>query len=413
MSTRLERWSRPADVPFAALAAAFAIGLFGTSWAVLHYGFFTHHPVEDTPVYQSYGESILDGRVPYRDFKVEYPPAALPAFVIPALGSPDPQTYKQRFEWMMLACGVAMVALLAVALTRLGAGAGRLAAVLVFAGLAPLAIGPVILTRFDLWPALLTTGAVAALLSGRPRLGSGLLGLGSAAKLYPFLLLPLALAFVWKLRGRREALVCAGIFAAVVAVLFVPFAALAPGGMWSSVFQQGNRPLQIESLGASFLIAAHHLFGLGITMRSSHGSQNLSGSLPNAVAAVQTVLQAAAVLIAWIWYARGEPGRERLLRASAVAAVAFVALGKVLSPQFLIWLIPLVPLVRGRRGLAASMLLAAAFVLTQTWFPYRYWEFALHFDEVASWTVLVRDLFLVALLAALVIPVGRRRYARG
>ena len=106
----------------------------------------------------------------------------------------------------------------------------------------------------------------------------------------------------------------------------------------------------------------------------------------------------------WVSFARGPATRERLVRYSAAAVVAFVALGKVLSPQFLIWLIPLVPLVRGRRGLAASGVLAAALVLTQLWFPYRYWDLALRFDEPASWLVLARDLVLVALLLVLIEP---------
>jgi hypothetical protein len=82
----------------------------------------------------------------------------------------------------------------------------------------------------------------------------------------------------------------------------------------------------------------------------------------------------------------------------------------VLSPQFLIWLIPLVPLVRGRRGLAASAVLATALVLTQLWFPYRYWDLALRQAELPSYLVLARDLVLLALVAALVIP--RRGAAR-
>ena len=41
-------------------------------------------------------------------------------------------------------------------------------------------------------------------------------------------------------------------------------------------------------------------------------------------------------------------------------------------------------------------------VLTQLWFPSRYWELALEFDPLASWLVLVRDLVLVALLVVLV-----------
>jgi hypothetical protein len=100
--------------------------------------------------------------------------------------------------------------------------------------------------------------------------------------------------------------------------------------------------------------------------------------------------------------------RERLVRFAAAAVVAFTALGKVLSPQFLIWLVPLVPLVAGRRGLAASALLGLALVLTQLWFPFRYWDFALRFDETVSWLVLARDLVLVGVLVVLAIPLRPR-----
>ncbi len=404
MSTVLERWFRPVEMPYGALAALLGIAVFALSWTLLHHGVFARQQIPDTPVYQAYGDAMVNGEVPYRDFSVEYPPAALPTFLVPAIGHPSPTDYTRRFGWIMLACGVAMLALMAAALSGLGAGPGRLFGALAFAGLAPLALGSVVLTRFDLWPAAITAGALAALLAGRERLGTGLIGLGFAAKLYPGLLLPLALAYVWKRRGRRQALLCAGIFLAVAVVVFVPFLALAPGGVWNSVFRQGSRPLQIESLGSALLIAAHHVWGLGVTMRSSHGSQNLAGSGPNSLAALQSVIQAVAVIAIWVWYARGEPSRDRLVQAGAAVVVAFVALGKVLSPQFLVWLIPLVPLVRGRRGLVASGLFALALILTQLWFPYRYWDLALHFGATPSWLLLARDLVLVGLFAALAWP---------
>jgi hypothetical protein len=214
-------------------------------------------------------------------------------------------------------------------------------------------------------------------------------------------LVPLALAYVWRRSGRREALVCGVLLAGVVALAFLPFLVLAPGGVWDSLANQADRPLQIESLGSGILLAAHQLFGTSITMSSGHGSQNLAGTAPNVLAVLETILQGAAVVATWILFARGPATRERLLQASAAALVAFVALGKVLSPQFLIWLIPVVPLVRGRRGLTAAALLAAALVLTQLWFPYRYWELALHFGALESWLVLARDLALVALLVVL------------
>ena len=100
-------------------------------------------------------------------------------------------------------------------------------------------------------------------------------------------------------------------------------------------------------------------------------------------------------------FARGPATRERLLLASAAALVAFVALGKVLSPQFLIWLIPVVPLVAGRRRLIASALFGLTLVLTQLWFPYHYWDYALRFDKGVSWLVLARDVVLVALFVYL------------
>jgi uncharacterized membrane protein len=297
--------------------------------------------------------------------------------------------------------GEAMIVCMAVALLALGAGWRRLAGALGFAAVAMLAVGPVVLSRFDLWPAALTTAALAALVSGRLRLGHSALGAAVAAKLYPGVLVPLALVYVWRRSGRREALVCGGLLLGVLALAFLPFLVLAPGGVWDSVSNQAGRPLQIESLGSGILLAAHQLFGTSITMSSSHGSQNLAGTAPNVLAVLQTILQGAALVATWVLFARGPATRERLLQASAAALVAFVALGKVLSPQFLIWLIPAVPLVRGRRGLAASALLAAALVLTQLWFPYRYWDLALQFAAFPSWLVFARDLALVALLAVL------------
>ena len=69
----------------------------------------------------------------------------------------------------------------------------------------------------------------------------------------------------------------------------------------------------------------------------------------------------------------------------------------------MIWLIPLVPLVGGRRGLVASALLGLALLLTQLWFPIRYWDLVLQLKAFPSWAVLARDVALVALLAVLLV----------
>jgi hypothetical protein len=377
------------------------------SWGLLHLGFWQRNQIIDTPVYRGYGTKMLDGEVPYRDFDVEYPPGALPVFVLPALADED--DYDSAFEVLMWTCAVAAIVFIAATLSALGAGRARLFSATAFAGLAPLMLGSVILTRFDLWPAALLAGALAALVAGRNRLGLGVLALATTAKLYPAVVLPLALVWIGRRRGAREAGIALAVFGAVLAAVAVPFAVGSPGGLAHSVTEQLGRPLQIESLGAGVLLAAHQLGTYDPTVVTNHGSQNFEGTIPDGLAAVETAFQALALVTVWVVAAKLRPARERLLAGSAAAVAAVVAFGKVLSPQFLIWLIPLVPLVAGSLGLAACGLLALAFVTTQIWFPYRYWDVVAL--EPVGWLVLVRDVLLIALLAVLVAAMRRERAA--
>ena len=378
--------------------------LLTISWALLHTGFWSETQIIDTPTHQRYGEAMLDGEVPYRDFDVEYPPAALPAFVLPALA--ENGDYGSAFELLMWACAVAALVALGLALGAVDAGTARLYGAICFFALAPLAVGNVILTRYDLWPAALTIAALAAFVGRRERLGFGILGVAVAAKIYPLVLLPLALVWIAKRRGTRELWIGLGCFAGVLALWYVPFLILSPGGVAHSIGTQLGRPLQIESLGASFLLAAEQLGLYDATVKSSHGSQNLLGSLPDTLASLQTAFQLVAVGVVWALFAARERGREGLLTAGAAAVAAFIAFGKVLSPQFLIWLLPLVPAVAGAGGLAACAVLLVSLVTTQLWFPFRYWEVVAL--EPVGWLVLVRDLLLVGLYTILLVALSQR-----
>ena len=405
MSVLAKSWSASSDPRRLAYAAA---GLFLAALGVLHWGFYQHHLILDTVEYHRYGELMNHGQVPYRDFEVEYPPGALPVFAFPAIGHPSFNFFHREFQILMALCGVGAIAAMAVALRALGARPVRAAAALAFAGLAPLVLGSIVLYRYDLWPTALAVAGLAGVLAGRQRLGFAALGLGFAAKVFPAVLIPPALAYVWRRQGRREAVVCLAAAAAVAAAFIVPFLALAPDGVWDSVQRQLSRPLQIESLGSAILVMGHQFGGLGLSVVSSHGSQNLAGSKPDAAAQIESVLLGVALLGIWTAAALGPARPERLVRYAVAAVVAFVAFGKVLSPQFMIWLIPLVPLVRGRRGLAASALLGLALLLTQLWFPFRYWRLVFSLDAGIWFLVLARDVVLVALLALLVWPLKER-----
>jgi uncharacterized membrane protein len=379
MSSPSPRWS-PLDVTLA--ASAVFLGCF----ALVHYWFWARGNLVDWPVYKTYGDAIVHhGLVPYRDFHVEYPPGALPIFILPSLTS----DYPRALEALIAACGVGLVAVVA----RVRPAAAF------YVGLAPVLAGSLILSRFDLWPALLATGGLAALLDRRHTLGWALLGLGVAAKLWPLVFVPPALA--WSAAHGRLRSALAGV--ATLAVVVLPFAVIAPHGVYESVRGQADRPLQIESLGASLVTTFGHP-----AVITSHGSQNVAGH--GTLAAVSAIVQVLVLVALWAAFLRGPIDRERLVRYSAACVCGFIAFGKVLSPQFLLWLIPLVPLVRGRRGAVAVVFLTAALVLTQVWFPMRYWHYVQRFDLAG--VVLARNLVLVALVAALVWPAKTLARAR-
>jgi hypothetical protein len=383
MSALSLSWSQP-ERRLAVLAAAASV--FLGSWALLHTDHYTAHKLVDTPVYEEYGLAMRDGHVPYRDFAVEYPPGALPVFVAPTVAG----GYETAFGWLMAALGLACLALVVWA----GAPLWSVA----FVAVSPLLLGYMAATRFDFWPAALVTGAVAALLADRHRLGWGLLGAAAVAKLYPLVLVPLAVVWTLRRRGGRELATSAGIALLVVGLAVVPFLALSPGGVWDSVWGQASRPLQIESLAASVVTT----FGEPAVV-TSHGSQNIAGY--GTLAAASTLYGSVLLAVLWLAFARGPADRERLLRYAAACVCTFVVFGKVLSPQYLIWLVPLVALIPGRRGIAAVALLAAAMVATQAWFPDRYWDYV-NARELA-WIVLLRNVLLLALIAVLVVPARR------
>jgi len=373
-------------------AAGIGSGLFAIACALPRIGLW--RGVLGTSLFQSYGDRVLSGHVPYRDFSLEYPPGALPAFVVPSLG--PARAYDAWFMGFELACGLACVWLVALGLARLGVADARLYGGVAFAALVPLALGPLTLHRYDLWAAALCTAGVVALVAGRERLGFGALGAGAAAKIFPVVLLPLAYLYVRRRRGERAARRGLLAFVAIVALAVGPFLAVAPGGVRFSLARQTGRALQLETLGSSVLLAVHAAphptFG--------SGSWNLEGSLPDALAALQTVAQLAAVALVWLAFARSRRGPEELVLACAAALAAWVVLGKVLSPQFLLWLVPLVALVLRRRTLAVAAALAVALGLTHAVYPGRY-DALVRLESFPIALLAVRNAILVAIAVVL------------
>ncbi len=375
------------------IGGALAIVVLLWSWAFLGHWFYGRHEKlvtqnHDSLVYQGYAANMRAGRLPYRDFSVVYPPGGLPVFLAPAYAVPagDVPGYQRWFAREM-AVGAVLCLLFVLAARPPGRA-------IAFFAVSPLLIGSILLSRFDLWAAALVAAAVAAFIRDRHVLGFAALGAAFATKLFAFVLLPVAIVWTVRRAGRSALGPALAGWAIVVAASFGPFLVLAPRGLWSSLRDQAARAIQIESLPGALLTT----FGRPVEVLSL-GASSVAGH--HFLVAVSTVVEIVVLLALWLGFARGEAEPDRFVRYLAACVCAFIALGKVLSPQYLIWLVPLVPLVRGRRGLLAMTLLAAALIVTQWYFPTHYSSVA---DFRLAWLVLARDLLLVALLAVLALP---------
>lgn len=205
---------------------------------------------------------------------------------------------------------------------------------------------------------------------------------------------------LWRTEGRTALVRIVIAFALVALACFGVFTVVAFGGIGFSYWSQARRQLQIESLGASLLLVADQL-GLyeARIVAGAPGSIDLAGTVADVVAALSTLVQVSAVLgVTWL-YLRGRESEERLLTAYVAAVAAFLIFAKVLSPQYLVWLVPLVPLVGGWRGRAATATLLAALGLTQVELQgYMHLTIA----DYAVWSLFARNVLLVVLLVLLV-----------
>jgi hypothetical protein len=330
----------------------------------------------DVRLYGAKVERMFQGELPYRDVAIEYPPGSVPFTILPALAVGTGAGYRFAFAVEMLAVdGLGLYA--AARLARL-LDAGRLRIPLAWV-FGMLAIGPLLLLRFDLVPAVCVLLAVLFAAEGRPGVAAAALGYGAAAKLYPAVLAPLlVLGLVPALGWWRSLRRTVPGFLAGFAVTVVPALAFSVSGTLGAVLYHVARGVQIESLWASAIGVAHVVAGLPARTVVGFGAYDLDSSVSGAAKALSSALTLV-VLAAAAWLVWRRSRRQGGLGPTDWAAVmtlgvfAFVLPTRVLSPQYLVWLCaPMVGLAERRQGRRALWVLATAAVLSQVIFPFRY-----------------------------------------
>jgi hypothetical protein len=365
------------------LVAGWLVTFFVSPWSDQGNTDVTHFPPR--------AQEWIDGKPPYEDVHFEYPPGAVPIIGLPQLVKVG--SYKIGFGLIELAAGLALLALCAEAARRSG-GDPRLAALGVAA--TPFLAGTLMRGYFDVVPIALTVAALVAIVLARTRWGFALLGLAVMTKGFPLVAAPVAIAWLIGRGERRRALEGAAVMAAVIVTLAAVVVALSPKGAWYAIHYQTARPLEIESSPATLLYVWDWVFGQRGHTLGSFGSINLAHAGSGAVT-VFFGLILLAVIAALSWRAARLRTPRALLLGSLAAVASFAAFGKVFSPQYVIWLVPLLALSFAWREWWVAGLAAVTTVLTKI-------EFPKHFSDLAArrtGTVLLvteRNLMVITLI---------------
>jgi hypothetical protein len=345
-----------------------------------------------------------DGRFhsPWSEVRLEYPPPVLPFVVLPKLWTQGFEAYARMFGLLMGLCMAAAIALAIDVLRRADpARASFDARWWLGAGLL-LAQGALTIQRLDPIVALSMMAAVHGAVRRDARAFGFWGGVAGACKIVPLLVVPAIIAADWPFwRARTTQLVAwlgAGLALGLGPMVLVSWRAVC-----DLVRYHAARGLQIESTLGSLLGAARVVLGTTRQATVSYGSFNLDGAVPDFLAklALPITLAGVGVLVVLVHRAsERQPERDRIARVTRAALAGTIVVwlgGKVFSPQYLTWGIPLVLAIPGRRGVRAVWIAVLAMAVTQL-FDRGYYDHLVEQAFVAVYTVVARQIVLIALL---------------
>lgn len=349
---------------------------------------------------------ILNGQVPYSDFVCEYPPIALLSFLIPGLISTAQTAYGFLFASEMLILDLVVLFILWKLASRFKMS---IWCVLGFYTLCLMAMGVMATGRFDLLPATLVLVAIYAFISGKNKTAWAVLALGFTAKLYPIIIAPLFALYLLRHREYKKLIYGIAIFGAIMLVLNLPWIIINADGYWQFLSYHLERGLHSESSYGSALLVWQTLGNAPMAADLTYGSWNLISPMADSLARLSFYITAILLLITYAFYATrlweksgdiaeekifGNGAAELMLRYSLVAVFIMLLTSKVFSPQFLIWLCPLLPLARVRWRYIVWGLFLVVGGLSQYIYPYHYIEF-----EYATLGSAFGETYLIAMLA--------------
>ncbi|MEY4137027.1 MAG: hypothetical protein RL205_1155 [Actinomycetota bacterium] len=348
----------------------------------------------DVRLYSTWTILLTDRQFPVGDAYWQYPPGAGVLFALSRFAGPDPV-----FGFVVLAflADLALVLLLINA-GRKDTGIGRLNGAWAWV-IGGLAVGPVLVARFDIFP---TVFAVAAVLFATRPVRSGVMAaIGALLKVWPILMLAVIS------RRQLPKAVVAALATAIVGVLAIN--AWASGGI-SFLGEQSSRGLQIESVGSlPYMIAGALGFEQNVVLR--YGAYEFVmpgvGLIGLAITAVGLLLFATIAVLRLAGRLEQTPPGDIALALILIA----VATSRVFSPQYDIWIVGLGaaciadPRTRLRKVVVALIVMSA---VTSIIFPWAYGSLM----ETAPYAVALQVIRIALLVGCTVVAVTSVAFTR-
>ncbi|OON79256.1 hypothetical protein B1H18_14990 [Streptomyces tsukubensis] len=332
-------WWTPVRVIALVALGMFALGLvqkipcYDGAWFFGASSQYTHACYSDIPhLFQ--GRGFADGLVPYFDKLsgdmqyLEYPVLTGVFMEVASWLTPggDAIQHREQVYWLVNA-GMLMICAVVIAVCVTRTHRRRPWDGLLLA-LAP-AFALTATINWDLLAVALTAAAMLMWSRGRAIAFGVLLGLATAAKLYPVLLLGPLLLLCWRAGKWREFGHALGGAAGSWLVVNLPVMLLAPEG-WAKFYTFSQE--RGVDFGSFWLLLSQHM------------SQPLSTDTVNTLAMVLMVLACAGIAVLTLT----APRRPRFAQLAFLVVAAFILTNKVYSPQYVLWLIPLAVLARPR-----------------------------------------------------------------
>jgi len=347
--------------------------------------------------YHENASRVMAGMVPYRDFLFEYPILSFPLFLVPRLFVADLDRYKVAFVAEMLIFDVAAIYLVARHVSE-NEGIRRVVQRLGWYTLFCASLSPLLIGRFELAPMVFGFAAARWWFSGRSAWGGVAAGLGTLMKVFPGMVA--APALVWeaaRLRTSRPRGMSA--FLATLGLGLACWVALSGRHVLESLAYHAQRGLEIESLYGGGLFLWGTITAREVPWVFEFKSFQVAPEWGARLAALAFPLQAGTLLLVMgrFWWT----GMKEGIRYSAAAVLAFIITGKVLSPQYLIWLFPFLAVLEGRTGRLARRVFLLGCGATALIYPGPGFVMVLAHQAGAILLLNLRNALLVSLLGVL------------